>query len=979
VICQVLLFSAVGRALETPAGALPPAAERETFRLADPRLRIDLAAAEPEVASPVAIAWDADGFLFVAEMIDYPVAPPAGRIRRLEDRDGDGLYERATVYAEGLAFPNSVLPCFGGVLVTAAPDLWFLRDSDGDGRSDERRVVLTGFGKGNTQLRANGLYWGLDNWIYAANGRSDGDLRAPDWPPSKAVSIRRRDVRFRFRPNTKKVDIESVAGFSQFGLAHDDWGNRFPSWNTIPLRHVVLEQSALDRNPFLAETTSVALILDNADGGRVFSRSPVQARFNRESVDYFNASCGPMIFRGDRLPAVYRGNAFVCEPLTNLVHRRVLEPSGCTFWARRVEVNQEFLASTDPSFRPVNLTTGPDGALYIVDMYREMVEHPEFVPPDVRKTVQFRRWHDRGRIWRVRSALGEVGTCVLERRPCLSKASIQQLVNFLDHPVGWWRDTAGRLLVERQDRHALPLLEKRVRSAANPLCRLHALAALAGMGALNATILEQAANDHDPGVREHALRASAVSPADALPLWKVVSLAGDPVVRVRLQAALALGGRGPESRQVLPALAALASRDAADPWVRLAITSSLGESALPFLEAWLTTRQDLLESAQPGELRMLSEIAALVGVRRRRPDLLGLLQLVEPAGRNEPARVSGLLGRLALTSGLGEGLDRSGPPLSVWLAEPANKGRPEVSRLPSLWPAAQALAVSDRPATQRLLALETLVRGQPELARPIIARLLLPDQPAVLQTTAARALPRVGDAELASRILDSWGELSLVTRRELCTALVSSRTSAALLVRALEDEKVAPVEIDMASRDVLLRQAEPAVRKRALLILARSAPADRRGVVDRYQAVLKLAGDAARGAMLFARNCQTCHLHQGQGHAVGPDLSGIAGRPPDVLLSDILDPNREVAADFVALTVTTQRGAVLSGLLVEETGSSLKLRRAEGIDETILRSEITEVHSSGRSLMPEGLEQALSLQEMADLLAFLRSGQKTPG
>ena len=233
------------------------------------------------------------------------------------------------------------MPCFGGVLVTAAPNIWFLRDRDGDGRADERRVVLTGFGEGNTQLRVNGLSWGLDNQIYAANGRSDGEVRAPDEPSSKAVSIRRRDLRFRLkraagtRPGGSRSRPSPASASS--ACAHDDWGNRFPSWNTIPIRHVVLEQQALDRNPYLAETSSVASILDLADGGRIFAISPAQARFNRESVAFFNASCGPMIERGDWLPAAYHGNAFVCEPLTNLVHRRVLEPAGVTFVARRVE------------------------------------------------------------------------------------------------------------------------------------------------------------------------------------------------------------------------------------------------------------------------------------------------------------------------------------------------------------------------------------------------------------------------------------------------------------------------------------------------------------------------------------------------------------------------------------------------------------------------------------------------------------------
>ena len=191
------------------------------------------------------------------------------------------------------------------MLVTAAPNIWFLRDRDGDGRADADRVVLTGFGEGNTQLRVNGLTWGLDNKIYVANGRSDGEVRVPTDPPERAVSIRRRDLRFSFEPRvgvpqseptrTPMVsDVEPIAGFSQFGLAHDDWGNRFPSWNTIPIRHVVLEQEVLDRNKYLAETSSVASILDMADGGRIFPISPPQPRFNRESVAFFNASCGPV-------------------------------------------------------------------------------------------------------------------------------------------------------------------------------------------------------------------------------------------------------------------------------------------------------------------------------------------------------------------------------------------------------------------------------------------------------------------------------------------------------------------------------------------------------------------------------------------------------------------------------------------------------------------------------------------------------------
>ncbi len=225
-------------------------------------------------------------------------------------------------------------------------------------------------------------------------------------------------------------------------------------------------------------------------------------------------------------------------------------------------------------------------------------------------------------------------------------------------------------------------------------------------------------------------------------------------------------------------------------------------------------------------------------------------------------------------------MDRSGPPLHAWLAEPTNLGRPEVQKLAPLWPAARVLALSAQPVEQRQLALEALVRSQPKLAVPVVGQLLLADLPAMVQSAATRAVRRMGGVELTSRILDSWSEISLGTHREFLDAVLASPASAAALVEALENQKVAVTELDPASREVLRHLADPAARKRALAILARSAPADRSTVVARYQAALRLSGDAARGAGLFAKNCQTCHQHQGQGHCVGPDLSGIAGRPP---------------------------------------------------------------------------------------------------
>jgi len=968
------LTAAVVRGDGPGNAARPPGEERSALVLADPALTIELVAAEPEVASPVAIAWDEEGRLYVAEMLDYPTATTSGRVRLLEDRDGDGRYERATVFADGLPFPNGVLPCFGGVLVTAAPDLWFLRDNDGDGRAEERRAVLTGFGEGNTQLRANGLTWGLDNRIYVANGRSDGAVRAPSDPSGRAVSIRHRDLRFSLQAGTgadarhpRAVAVEAIAGFSQFGLPRDDWGDRFPSWNTVPIRHVVLEQQSLDRNPFLAETSSVADVLDPADGGRIFGISPAQARFNRESVAFFNASCGPLIERGGLLPAAYHGNAFVCEPLGNLVHRRALEPSGVTFIARRVEQGREFLASTDPAFRPVNLANGPDGALYVVDMYRELVEHPQFVPEPARGSVDFRRWHDRGRIWRVRP---KTAPAVAASRPSLREADERTLVALLGTRNAWWRDTAQRLLVERRDRSSVPLLKEALQDAARPLARLHALWTLAGLDAVGPEMVRRLARDPHPGLREHALRVASDRDrrerAHLLPTESLIALADDPAVRARFQACLALGDRCREDPAALKALGRIAARDANDRWMRLAILSGLAESALAFIP--------LCEpiASSEGRTELLAQAAAIVGVRRRAPELAGLLGMIV-AGADRPRR-DGSPGALTLLAGLADGLERSGPPLDAWIATAPPELRPSLDRLAPLWPVASKWALSDRPVSDRLVALDVLARGRLDLAEAIVPGLLAASQPRAVQDAAARAVARIGRPSLADTVLDRWDGVAQATRREVLAALAGSPALAEPLIRALERQAIAPGELDAATRQGLAQLADAALRARATAVLAKFAPPSRSAVLARYRDALKLAGDPGRGAALFAKNCQTCHQHQGRGHRVGPDLSGIAGRAPDALLSDVLDPNRNIEPDFVVLAAATRRGQVLSGLLAEETATTVKLRRAEGIEDVLLRSEIDQLRSTGQSLMPEGLEQSLGLQDMADLIAFLRGG-----
>jgi putative membrane-bound dehydrogenase-like protein len=935
--------------------------------LADPELQIELVAADPDVISPVAMAWDENGRLFVAEMSDYPSGPTAGRITMLEDRDGDGRYERASVFADKLAFPNSVLPWNGGLLVTTAPDILFLKDTDGDGRADERRVLLTGFGKGNQQLRVNGLLWGLDNWIYGANGRSDGEVRQVDNAKSttptgstedkpRTFSMRGHD--FRFRPGTGQ--FEPIAGRSQFGLGRDDWGNRFLSWNTIPIRHEVLPERYLTRQPHLAATESVADILAPGDKGQVFPLTPPPLTFNNESTSHFNALAGLTIYRGEALGEKYRGNAFVGESLRNLVHRRVLVQNGPTFVAQRGEQDKEFLASSDPWFHPVNFATGPDGALYVVDFYRQFVEHPDFVPEKLRGQVGWRTGAEHGRIWRIRHSKIKPQPV----RAALSAASAAELVSLLHYPNGWWRDTAQRLLVERRDLSAAELLKSKVRNARSSpaVSRLHALYALDGLGALTPELLMRALKDPNAGIREHAIRLSEPFLEDKKLQRVVAGLASDPDRRVRLGLALSLGDR--EGRTKLEALSALALKDCTNRWHALAILSSVGARPWLFFTHLTSGNEDWLTGLSDEEAQFVDRLARLIGASQNESDLTDCWAWVTKSDRHLPDRE-----RLTFLAGFAEGLAYSKKSLRQFIQQPSTSQADSLGNLIQI--AAETAPNNHAPLRFRLAAIRVLGKLEPDSGEKVLPGLLAPEHPVEVQSAVVKALIEWNDPGVASRMFANWSRYSRPTRQRILSAAPQSPAVVKALVEELEHGSVKAVELPASLRQVLQKLQSVELKQRVEGIL-NVTTTEREEVVRRFEPALKLDGDRKRGAEIFARSCLSCHVLQGHGQGVGPDLIGLATRPKEALLVDIIDPSRQVSPDFVSYTVITSKGEALPGLIAGETANSVTMRRAGMADETILRNEIAEVRAEGRSLMPDGLEQGLNPQDMADLLAFLR-------
>ncbi len=556
---------------------LPLSAEEtlETFQISED-FRVEIFAAEPYVTDPVELVFDEQGRAWVAEMRDYPYDPPQGepyksRVRVLEDRDGDGRIDHSTIFAEELPHVKSVLPWKGGLLVSSAPDILYLKDTDGDLKADEKTVLFTGFTTlVDPEGRVNNLRFGIDNWIYVSNDSQAGEIefsRKPEEPP---VSVLGTDFRFRLDRDL----FEAASGATRFGQTFDVWGHRFFSQAERHVSHVVMARRYLQRNPFLT-APKVSLPISQHDQ-RIYQLTPPepwretrtrmrQRRFKEigmervmQSTGFFTGATGATVYTGDTFPEAYRSNLFTGEVAANLIHRDILAPEGVTFTANRPQEEQdkEFLASTHRWFRPANFTVGPDGNLYVVDICREFVETPASIPEPIQKGKNFFSGTDLGRIYRIVPKDHPAGSITW---PALQQAETAKLVENLGHANQWWRFTSQRLLLERQDPSAVPLLKEMVVRRVNPLARLHALYALEGASALDASLISLALEDSEAGVREQAIMLAEDFP-ELLP--KLTALVSDPSPRVLFQLALSLGKF--QGTQVLQALRRLVEQNGED-------------------------------------------------------------------------------------------------------------------------------------------------------------------------------------------------------------------------------------------------------------------------------------------------------------------------------------------------------------------------------------------------------------------------------
>lgn len=599
---------------------------------------VQLFASEPHVFDPVALEFDEQGNAYVVEMPDYPyeVEPGKGhgRIRILKDTDGDGKIDKSIVFAENVTEATSILPWKGGLIVTAAPNILYLKDTNGDGKSDVSEILFSGFFQNNSEAQVTSLRLGVDNWIYANNRGQSGKVVYSKTPGAAPLEVRGAD--FRFRLDRDLFELETGPG--QFGQTINDWGHRFFTENSIHLQQAIIPWRYTHRHSFMPSSKFNVSITDHEEImfqeiPPAYWRSERSARRNRmykeanlKRIEYaedrFTGASGGTIYNGDALPDEFYGNIFTTDVSGSLIHRDILTPSETNpaLVAQRAdsEKNREFIYSTDTWFRPVTFSVGPDGYLYFLDYYRQHIETPVSIPDDLKAEMDFMAGSDMGRIYRVIPSSSSYKPVSVNLRD----ASSTELLKYLSHKNGWYRSTAQRLLLERQDKSIIPAVKDLVSNAQDSRARLHALYVLEGMNALDIAVVKKALQDSEPGVRENAVILAEKFPK-TLPL--VAKLINDPSKRVALQATLSLGEF--KGKLVTQALADAIKIHGQNEWFRSAVLSSNQGSSAEILN-YLVKDGSFFTQEDAWKLSFMQDLSNVIGARYDKVQFTDYLSLL---------------------------------------------------------------------------------------------------------------------------------------------------------------------------------------------------------------------------------------------------------------------------------------------------------------------------------------------------------------
>ncbi|WP_417735917.1 neutral/alkaline non-lysosomal ceramidase N-terminal domain-containing protein [Rosistilla oblonga] len=940
-------------------------------------LEIELVAAEPLVRDPVAIDFGVDGSVWVAQMSDYGRGvyekfEHHGQVRRLSDTTGDGQFDKAVTFVDGLRFPTDVKVWRDGLLICDAPDILLARDTDGDGVADSVDKLFSGFEIVNAQARVNSLRWGIDNWIYGSCGLFGGKILSHK--TGQTHNIVGRD--FRMNPDTG--EIQAVAGRTQQGRSQNDWGDWFGCTNSSLLLHYASDARYDSRNALVSLPTPTGLT-GGAETRRLFPPEELVQFALSGASGNATAACGLDIYRDNQLGEEYLNNAFTCEPVNQLVHRSVLQPTGIDYQVSRGanETESEFLTSTDRWFRPVQARTGPDGSLWVVDMYRYVIEHSRWIPQATLAELDVYAGQSMGRIYRVRPKSDQPAapTPAASSAPFdLTGKSDLQLAMLLKSSNGTVRDLAHQMLFWNSPSDPVAdQLRAIVAEAPLAASRIHALALLSAWQKLDApTLLVALANTHDEVVRHGIRFAEPMLDDDAALRDAVIRHAAHASPRVRRQVAWSLGEL--KHASAIPALTALASKTETDRYVRAAAISSLNPTNVSAMLAAYVALPPAQQ--QPESLQQILRTAIRLG------DAEGInasASQVLPAIASDDAAANRLLIEL-----LDSADARIGNAKIAWTPE-LKQAVQEAHRraIETLDPNALALLGRYRgAATTQLLTSgdQPSVADELSMANVLdaISQRVSARHAAPLQVAAINALAKTRHPDAAELLLERYREVSASAQAAILDNLIARNDWSLTLLDTIAEGDLRANILDADRRGKLLSHADETIRQRAKSALEMAGSPSRAAILDTFKASLKLAGDVDRGRAVFRKQCSACHRVEEHGFVVGPDLTALTNRDPQWMLSAILDPNREVDARYVSWSALSEDGRVLSGLVVEENAAMIRLRESGGKEHELLRDSIEQLRASDRSLMPEGLEKDMTTQEVSDLIAYVIHSIGTP-
>jgi putative membrane-bound dehydrogenase-like protein len=989
-ILGVNLSHAAGKQLTgayTPAAsaALSPEEAQKKFVVPE-GFEVRLFAAEPDVINPVAMTWDERGRLWVLELYEYPLGAPPGakprdRIKILEDTDNDGLADKVTVFADGLNLATGLALGNGGVYVGQAPDFLFLQDTNHDDKADTRTVLLTGFGLDDRHELLNGFNWGPDGWLYMTHGVfTHSRVKIPE---ASAPGVEVTAAVARYHPYTKKFEVFAEGTSNPWGVDFDRYGNAFVSACVIDhLFHmapggIYVRQGGVPANPYAYEL--LPSIVDHKH--------------------HMAAYCGICIYQGDQFPEEYRGHVFMGNIHQNAINHDRLIPNGSSF---KAIAEKDFLTTSDGWFRPISEQVGPDGALWVGDWYDKYpcYQNAQADPEGVDR--------ERGRIWRVVYTGKNPGKKMPSRpetKMDLRKTSSDNLVKLLEHPNEWQRRTAQRMFTERISQLKSESSRLLIRSALEEILtkrktlenRLSALWTLHNSGLLSvSTDFQKFSND--PTLRSWGARFdaenlrrialaqghvdTAFDAASANFLSALEKSAADPSPSVRLAVATAVRELVSDSLtvdtesqcnyQIGGILAALikSSADAKDP-------------LLPFM-IWMAGEPTFAKNPEGG-LKWLAENGSatmpLSGILTRKA--MRRICDMQDAGKLDLAvqflsQIAEKDSGLALTAidGLIEG-QRAKPlvPASdtkeLFAKLTANSDMRVQNRareLGTLWGNAASIqatitAVNDANLStdERAKAIEALKTLKNEVSSDALLKLINGNNPESLVIQGMRALGQIGGDGVADNFLRSWSKYSTIKKAAAADILVSRRRWAMALLSALESKTISRDDLPLSAIRSLGESKDDFLRQRATQVIGRIRPpdADKQKIIEQKKKMILTVGapDLQAGHEVAKKTCFVCHKLYGEGAEVGPDLTGVGRSSLDALLANVIDPNQVVGKGYENVQVETKDGRSLSGRLVEETDSRIKLLSSGPKEEVVAKSDIATRRVSELSVMPEGLEQ----------------------